>query len=98
MKITGNWQTREVQIDGKNLSPTKSQKVYNHSPDGFNWSYCGSGPSQLALAILLEYFPKEVALQWYQEFKREVIGALPASNFEINVDLDEWINERVIRP
>lgn len=31
--------------------------VRNHSPDGFNWGYGGSGPSQLALAILIDHLP-----------------------------------------
>lgn len=26
--------------------------LWNHSPDGFNWGYGGSGPAQTALAIL----------------------------------------------
>lgn len=25
--------------------------IWNHSPDGFNWGYAGSGPAQLALAL-----------------------------------------------
>ena len=28
--------------------------LQNHSPDGFEWGYGGSGPSQLALAILAD--------------------------------------------
>jgi hypothetical protein len=27
-----------------------------HSPDGFEWGYAGSGPSDLSLAILADYF------------------------------------------
>lgn len=30
------------------------QEIRNHSPDGFNWGYAGSGPAQLALAILAD--------------------------------------------
>ena len=29
----------------------------NHSPDGFEWGYYGSGPAQLALALLCDYGP-----------------------------------------
>lgn len=36
---------RQVWLDGELLDPKPSQKVYNHSPDGFNWGYGGSGPS-----------------------------------------------------
>ncbi len=30
--------------------------VFNHSPDGFEWGYGGSGPGQLSLAILCDLF------------------------------------------
>ena len=45
-----------VEANGKTrqLHPERSQAVKNHSPDGFNWGYGGSGPGQLTLAILLE--------------------------------------------
>ncbi|GAI29560.1 unnamed protein product, partial [marine sediment metagenome] len=28
-----------VSKDGEVLSPVPSQRVYNHSPDGFQWGY-----------------------------------------------------------
>lgn len=59
------------------LDPGPSQKVRNHSPDGFSWGYGGSGPAQLALAILLDYFGRE-ELPWiqkvYQSFKFQVVA------------------------
>lgn len=38
--------------------------VSYHSPDGFEWGYAGSGPADLALAILADYFdePPEFVL------------------------------------
>lgn len=63
-----------VNINGLPLSPEPSLSVVNHSPTGFSWGYHGSGPAQLALAILLQYGSKQFALQWYQDFKREVVG------------------------
>lgn len=69
----------KVTKNGRNLSPKRSQRVWNHSPDGFCWGYGGSGPAQLALALLLsEGLPRWQALQYYQEFKRGVIARLPA--------------------
>jgi hypothetical protein len=35
--------------------PTRTE-VRSHSPSGFEWGYGGSGPAQLALAILCDYF------------------------------------------
>jgi Family of unknown function (DUF6166) len=53
----------------------------NHSPTGFHWGYGGSGPAQLALAVLADYLRNdEVALLRYQEFKWQVIAALPQND------------------
>ena len=86
MKIKGDWETRRVWINGRELLPGRSQKIVNHSPDGFNWGYGGSGPAQLALAILLRFLSNREALSRYQQFKWDVIATLPQSNFEIEVD------------
>ena len=94
MKLKGNWETREVWLNSVLLAPELSQKVYNHSPDGFNWGYGGSGPAQLALAILLEVVDQETALKNYQDFKFDIIAKLPESNFEVNIDVISWINNR----
>jgi len=63
--------------NGKPLSPTPSQQLHNHSPDGFNWGYGGSGPAQLALALLLDVSGNPAAaLAYYQKFKWEKIAKL----------------------
>jgi len=43
-----------VQKNGSRFRADASQRVHNHSPGGFSWGYIGSGPSQLALALLLD--------------------------------------------
>lgn len=48
----------------------------NHSPDGFQWGYGGSGPAQLAYAMLRELYNEETTLDHYQDFKSEVISQL----------------------
>ncbi len=73
----GEPDTRRV-IRGRNLDPRPSQKAFNHSPDGFAWGYGGSGPAQLALAILLDMGLDEGdALRLHQEFKNDIIAPLP---------------------
>ena len=90
--IEGNWKTRVVTIDGKVLSPAKSQKVWNHSPDGYSWNYAGSGPSQLSLALLLEITTKEEALKYYQDFKFDKIATLPPDDFRMTgEEVYEWL-------
>jgi hypothetical protein len=55
-----------------------SLRLHNHSPSGFSWGYHGSGPAQLALALLLDYTgDSRRALRLYQEFKRRVVAAWP---------------------
>lgn len=85
--------SREVLIIDENLTakilrPERSQAVKNHSPDGFNWGYAGSGPAQLALAMLLEVTNDEAkALAHYQKFKFQVIAAI--SSQETNWEIEE---------
>ena len=51
--------------------------VRNHSPSGFAWGYEGSGPAQLALAILCNAVGVERAVPLYQMFKRAVVSHWP---------------------
>lgn len=86
-RLRGESVSKTVWLDEVELSPEKSQKVKNHSPDGFNWGYGGSGPSQLALAVMLELFPQRIALKKYQTFKFNTIAILPVgSDFEIDFE------------
>jgi hypothetical protein len=81
VEISGFIDTRVVYVDGKELKPDESQKIRNHSPDGFNWGYGGSGPAQFALALLLLYVDQETAQRYYQRFKFAWVASLPQSNF-----------------
>lgn len=49
-------------------------ELRNHSPTGFAWGYNGSGPAQLALAILCDVYDDDKALRLYQQFKDWVIA------------------------
>jgi len=67
----------EKQSDQEQLTPERSLELANHSPSGFEWGYGGSGPAQLALALLLDYTDnEEVALAEYKAFKTEVVSQL----------------------
>lgn len=61
----------------------------SHSPTGLEWGYGGSGPAQLALAILCEHFKDEPgadesASELYQEFKFRVVAGLPHDGWTLN--------------
>jgi hypothetical protein len=86
-RLRGESVSRTVWLDEVELSPIKSQKVKNHSPDGFAWGYGGSGPSQLALAVMLELYPQRIALAKYQQFKFNTIAILPVrEDFDIEFE------------
>jgi hypothetical protein len=89
--ITGLRFGATVAINGIPLSPERSLKLRNHSPTGFAWGYGGSGPAQLALAVLLEFTTEENALRLYQDFKFEIIAGLEGS-FELPVErVKTWL-------
>lgn len=49
--------------------------LWNHSPSGFEYGYHGSGPAQLALALLADALgDDEQAVALHQEFKRRVVA------------------------
>lgn len=92
----GSWNRNDwyrVSIDGDDFSPRRSQKVRNHSPDGFAWGYGGSGPAQLALAILLEETTQEEAERAHQNFKFQVIARLDkVDDFKLtSADVQAWL-------
>ena len=80
--------TQEVVI----LFPKQSLKLRDHSPDGFQWGYGGSGPAQLALALLLDATgDARKALRYYQQFKDEYVALWP-DRWEIPRGLiREWV-------
>jgi len=91
--ITGYASSRRIFINGEELLPRRSQKVYNHSPNGFNWGYGGSGPAQLALAVLLEFTSEDKALLLHQDFKWDIIAKLPQDKFGLTIDINKWIEK-----
>lgn len=64
-----------VTVDGRPL-PVRLD-IINHSPDGFQWGYHGSGPAQLALAMLADFTGDRIlAVRLHQPFKRLLIAGL----------------------
>ena len=55
-----------------------------HSPTGFEWAYGGSGPAQLALALLADALDDEEAAQaLHQSFKWAVVAKLPQAGWRL---------------
>lgn len=56
---------------------TNAFHVVRHSPTGISWGYGGSGPADLARLILLRFVGPGHADRLYQQFKHDVISAIP---------------------
>jgi len=80
---------------GYDLSPKPSQGLWNHSPDGFQWGYGGSGPAQLALAILLDVTgDKQLAVAHHQEFKRDLIATAGKKLTITEAEVRDWLKAK----
>ncbi|MBU6410480.1 MAG: hypothetical protein KGR98_08840 [Verrucomicrobia bacterium] len=79
-------------MDGHALDPRLD--LYNHSPDGFEWGYGGSGPAQLALALLADHLGDvEKALALYQDFKFSVVAGLSRKQWTLTSrDIDQALD------
>lgn len=76
-----------------------SQMVRYHSPDGFEWGYGGSGPAQLALALLIDVIgdPDE-AEELYQRFKFDVVAALDRDHWRLtSAEILGWVHRELER-
>lgn len=64
-----------VTVNGRPLNPRLD--LWNHSPTGFEWGYGGSGPAQLALALLADCLgDDEEAVSQHQDFKSLCVAQL----------------------
>ncbi|MBA7604757.1 hypothetical protein ES703_11883 [subsurface metagenome] len=75
------------------LDPKPSQLLYNHSPDGFNWGFPGSGPSQAALGILLDLLGRTPSLAYYQAFKFDKVSKWGNSFCISEGEIKAWLKQ-----
>lgn len=88
------------------LDPSVSLKVREHSPSGFSWGYGGSGPAQLALALLLHAVaecpvaerpssvPHEaLAEHYYQMFKTDHVAHMQDNWTLMQADIVGWLRQ-----
>ena len=74
-----------VTVDERRLNPRLD--LWNHSPTGFEWGYCGSGPAQLALAILADHCGNDKqAFNFHHRFKWAVVAELPHRSWTLTGD------------
>lgn len=88
----GRREDRNVVVTVDRFPLPARNDLKNHSLDGFEWGYAGSGPSQLALALLAHHFSltdtRELAdlkaLTLYQTFKEKFIAPLPEEGWQLS--------------
>lgn len=71
-------------------------ELRNHSPSGFDWGYGGSGPAQLALALVADVLDDDSeAVKLHQEFKWQFVAGLARDEtWEITEDqIQEMLNK-----
>jgi hypothetical protein len=79
-----------VTVDGHPLNPRLD--LWNHSPTGFEWGYAGSGPAQLALAILADHCASDTeAFNYHHRLKWAVIAELPRRHWTLTSGEIEWM-------
>lgn len=62
-----------VLVDGRPLDPRQDLRLL--SANGFEWTYVGAEPAQLALALLAHHLGDgAAALRLYEAFMREVVA------------------------
>jgi Family of unknown function (DUF6166) len=80
-------QRGEREQDRTLLDIEPSFRLRRHSPTGFLWGYGGSGPAQLALAIMLDCCGQFHAERCYQTFKTHYVARWPQSGWMIDEEV-----------
>jgi hypothetical protein len=78
------------------LVPGASRSVIDHSHSGFEWGYGGSGPGQLALAILLDFTQdQELAVCHHHNFKWAYVAEWTEASFQISgAEIVAWLQSQ----
>ena len=83
-----------VTVDGQPLPPRYDLKRL--SPAGFEWTYEGAGPAQLALALVADHLgDDQAALREYERFMREVVANLDNAWRLTSKDIDAALGRAV---
>jgi hypothetical protein len=87
----------EVTVDGQPLDARIDLRDFRAS--GFEWGYEGSGPSQLALAILADHAGPQHALGNYRNFMRHIVAEIQDDEWTLTgEDIDRQASEIVVVP
>ena len=81
-----------VTVDGAPLNPRYDVKVFSRT--GFEWTYQGDGPRQLALALLADHLgDTKRALELTEPFMNAVVAELDNAWRMTGTEIDEAITQ-----
>jgi len=82
-----------IEEDGRRRPLDPRRDLFNHSLTGFECGYAGSGPAQLALAILADRLgDHRRAVALHQAFKEAVVATLPQTGFTLpEIEVRAWL-------
>lgn len=89
-------------IDGETVVTVNNLPLKHYTdggsirPPDFNWGYAGSGPAQLALAIMVHEFGNDLEDHPanYHDFKFDVISVLEDSFSLTSYDITLWVKQQ----
>ena len=108
-KDATGYEDTHVTVNGNPLPPFNTSGPRPPRKSRFEWGYYGAGPSQLATAILADYFGESSpegwanretsrAMKYDADFKNEVIGRLPHDSWELTSEqIREWLEKRKVQ-
>jgi len=80
-----------VTVDGKKLS--EHYEVKRFTKQGFEWTYEGESPQQLALAILYDYLgDKDRAASMSEPFMKDIVANLDNDWTLTGADINTWLH------
>ena len=86
-----------VRVNGQPLDARLDLRNFHAS--GYEWGYEGSGPSQLALAILADHADAQTALGNYRKFVQIFVADIEGDSWRLtSEEIDQRISHTTIVP
>ena len=92
-KIKDTGSDVKVTVEDQDGKITHLKHHVYHSPTGFSWGYGGSGPADLALNILWDFFGIKPIPECYQDFKHEFVAGWEDKWQIDSEEIGNWINK-----
>src|SRR4051794_10424179 len=85
----------QVTADGRPLDLRLDLRKHANQPE---WGYAGSGPAQLALALLADALDDDVAMELHQKFKFGIVAGFEHQGWILTqAEIRSWIAELLAR-